>query len=58
MQQSLSKVSDIDKIIKLVLKNKYDSAVIISKAKQHPYKALKIIGNTKNIWSLSEPIKE
>ena len=41
------KVTDIDKIIKLVLKNKYDSAVIISKAKQHPYKALKIIGNTK-----------
>jgi CMP-N,N'-diacetyllegionaminic acid synthase len=39
------KPKDIDKLIKLVLKNKYDSAVIISKARQHPEKALKIVGN-------------
>lgn len=39
------KIADIDKIIKLVASNKYDSAVIISKAKQHPSKALKLIGD-------------
>ena len=38
---------DIDKCIKLVLKNKHDSAAVISKAKQHPEKALKIIGKKK-----------
>ena len=39
------KTKDIDKLIKLILKKKYDSAVIISKARQHPEKALKIVGN-------------
>ena len=45
------KSSDIDKIIKLTKKNEYDSAVIISRAKQHPYKALKISNNKKYIVS-------
>jgi CMP-N-acetylneuraminic acid synthetase len=39
------KPKDIDKLIKLILKKKYDSAVIISRARQHPEKALKIVGN-------------
>ena len=39
------KPKDIDKLIKLILKKKYDSAVIISRARQHPEKALKIFGN-------------
>ena len=39
------KTKDIDNLIKIVLKKKYDSAVIISKARQHPEKALKIIGS-------------
>ena len=39
------KPKDIDKLIKLILNNKYDSAAIVSKARQHPEKALKIIGN-------------
>ena len=34
------------------MKKKYDSAVIISEAKQHPYKALKILGN-KNKYLVS-----
>ena len=38
---------DIDRVIKKVLSNSYDSAVIISKSKQHPEKALKIIGSKK-----------
>ncbi len=38
------KTVDIDKSINLILKNKYDSAAVISKAKQHPEKALKILG--------------
>lgn len=38
------KTKDIDSVIKIILKKKYDSAVIISKARQHPEKALKIIG--------------
>jgi CMP-N-acetylneuraminic acid synthetase len=38
------KTKDIDSIIKIVLKRKYDSAVIVSRARQHPEKALKIIG--------------
>ena len=41
------KGSDIDKLINLIIKKKYDSSVIISKAKQHPRKALRIIGNKK-----------
>ena len=41
------KTSEIDKVINLIVKKKYDSSVIISKAKQHPRKALKIIGNKK-----------
>lgn len=41
----LQKSSDIDKLIKLLLKNKNKSAVIIAKAKQHPQKALKIKNN-------------
>ena len=46
------KSQDIDKTINLILKKKYDSAVIISEAKQHPYKALKILGN-KNKYLVS-----
>ena len=41
------RIQDIDKAISLVLKNKYDSLAVISKAKQHPKKALKIIGKKK-----------
>ncbi len=41
------KSKDIDRAISLVLKNKYDSSVIISKAQQHPEKALRIVGNDK-----------
>ena len=41
------RTKDIDKAISLVLKNKYDSLAVISKAKQHPEKALKIIGKKK-----------
>ena len=36
------KTKDIDKLIELILNKKYESAVIVSKAKQHPRKALKI----------------
>ena len=39
------KSADIDFVIKKVLSNNYDSAVIISKCKQHPEKTLKIIGS-------------
>ena len=39
------KPKDIDKLIKFILKKKYDSVVIISRARQHPEKALKIVGN-------------
>tara|TARA_B100001057_G_scaffold501082_1_gene620342 strand:- start:9817 stop:10533 length:717 start_codon:yes stop_codon:yes gene_type:complete len=42
------KYSDIQKAIKIYLNNKCDSVVIISKAKQHPMKALKIIGKGNN----------
>ena len=42
------KAKDIDKSINLILKGKYDSAAVISKAKQHPDKALKIIGKKKS----------
>ena len=38
------KTKDIDRCIRMVLNNQYDSSAIISKAKQHPEKALKIIG--------------
>lgn len=38
------KTKDIDKLIELILNKKYESAVIVSKAKQHPRKALKIVG--------------
>ena len=41
------KSKDIDRLINLILRNKYDSASIISRAKQHPKKSLKIIGNKK-----------
>lgn len=36
------KSTDIDKAIRLIINKKYDSSVIISKAKEHPMKALKI----------------
>jgi N-acylneuraminate cytidylyltransferase/CMP-N,N'-diacetyllegionaminic acid synthase len=39
------KANDIDKLISIILKKKYTSAVIISKARQHPKKALKIVGS-------------
>jgi hypothetical protein len=42
------KSKDIDKLIQIILFKNYSSAVIISKAKQHPNKALKIIGKKKN----------
>ncbi len=38
------RVSDINKAIKIYMKKKCDSVVIVSEAKQHPMKALKIIG--------------
>ena len=41
------KTKDIDDAIKIILKKKYDSSVIISKAKHHPEKALKIVGKNK-----------
>ena len=40
--------SDIKKAINIYLKKKCDSVVIISEAKQHPMKALKIIGKDSN----------
>lgn len=41
------KTKDIDNIIKKTISNDYDSAVIISPSKQHPEKALRIIGYKK-----------
>lgn len=41
------KTKDIDNLIRHILQNKYDSSVIITKAKQHPKKALKIIKRDK-----------
>ena len=41
------KTKDIDRGISMVLNNQYDSVAVISKAKQHPEKALKIIGKKK-----------
>ena len=41
------KTRDIDNLIRLILQNRYDSSVIISKAKQHPEKALKVIKKNK-----------
>ena len=41
------KTKDIDRAINLVLRKKYDSSVVISKAKQHPEKALRIVGKNK-----------
>ena len=38
------KTKDIDNLIKKIINKKYNSAVIIAEAKQHPMKALKIIG--------------
>lgn len=38
------RVLDINKAIKIYMKKKCDSVVIVSEAKQHPMKALKIIG--------------
>jgi CMP-N-acetylneuraminic acid synthetase len=45
------KSNDIDRLIKKVSSNAYDSAVIISKSKQHPEKALKIIGDKRKFLS-------
>ena len=45
------KTKDIDKLIELVLKKKYDSSVIIAKAKQHPNKSLRIIKKGKFLVS-------
>ncbi len=44
----LQRNNDIEKGIKLFLKTKCNSVVIVSEAKQHPMKALKIVGNKKN----------
>jgi len=41
------KTKDIDNGIKKILNNQYDSLAVISKAKQHPEKAIKIIGKKK-----------
>ena len=41
------KTRDIDNAIKIVLNEDYDSSAVISKAKQHPEKALRIIGKNK-----------
>ena len=43
----LQKAKDIDNAIKLILNGKYKSTVVISEAKQHPEKALKIINGEK-----------
>ena len=44
----LQKTKDIDNLIKIVLLEKFSSAAIIAKARQHPSKALKITGKKKN----------
>lgn len=41
------KTKDIDRAIRIVLKGKYESSVVVSEAKQHPEKALKIVGKNK-----------
>lgn len=41
------KTKDIDSAIKIVLNGEYNSSVVVSKAKQHPEKALRIIGKNK-----------
>ena len=41
------KTKDVDKLIDMILNKKYKSAVVITKAKQLPKKALKIIGKNK-----------
>lgn len=41
------KSKDIDKAIKIVLNNEYEASVVVSKSKQHPNKALKILGSKK-----------
>ncbi len=53
------KAKDIDNAINLVLKNDYNSSVIISKAKQHPAKALRIISKNKSVTTYfgNDPIK-
>ena len=38
---------EIDKLINLILKRKYNCGMVISEAKQHPGKAVKIFGNKK-----------
>ena len=38
------KTKDIDNLIKIIISKKYDSAAIITEIKQHPKKALKIVG--------------
>ena len=43
------KTKDIDDAIRIVLKGDYNSSVLISKAKQHPEKALRIIGKKKYV---------
>jgi len=47
------KTFDIDNAIRLVTSGKYDSSVIISKAKEHPMKALKIKSNNKRKFLVS-----
>ena len=47
------KSTDIDNAIRLVINNKYDSAVIVSKAKEHPMKALKIASKNKKKYLVS-----
>jgi len=54
------KKDDIDRVIKKVLYNDYDSAVVISKSRQHPEKALKIIGLKKKYLTTyisNKPVK-
>jgi len=47
------KTDDIDNAIRLVVSGKYDSSVIISKAKEHPMKAIKIKSKNKKKFLVS-----
>lgn len=55
----LQKVQDIDSVIKILLDDKdTDSAVVISEARQHPLKALKLIDDGKGGKSLVSYVTE
>ena len=49
----LQSTNDIDSVIELLIKDKFaDSAVVISEARQHPQKALKIMEDNKGFKKL------